>query len=196
MTNRFDPEKPPDGVVVWELDPGKHPPSYWVRHGSADFGRFDDWEKAMTLARREALQRGAHVWLRRRNDYTRVWTFRAEKPHDISAKPVSGAAKMIRFVLRHRELGCVLGFVDQVASGGRYELCCVACTSAATPRASVIVDAAGFSVNELHDALRFYLEVFRESQFTAEEWAVVTSSNEVASLCGLILTASERPGIT
>jgi hypothetical protein len=83
----------------------------------------------------------------------------------------------------------VLGFVDQVASGGRYELCCVACTSASTPRASVIIDAAGFNVNELHDALRFWLEVLRESQFTGEEWTAVTSSTELASHCGLILTA-------
>lgn len=69
-------EPPPDGVIVWELDPEKPLTAYWVRYGGTDIGRFADRETAMTRARLEAAERRTDVWLRRGNAYRRVWMFR------------------------------------------------------------------------------------------------------------------------
>jgi hypothetical protein len=76
MADQIKDERPPDGVIVWELDPEKPLTAYWVRYGGTDLGRFEDRETAMTQAKLEAAENRTDVWLRRGNAYRRVWMFR------------------------------------------------------------------------------------------------------------------------
>jgi hypothetical protein len=75
MADQPQDERPPDSVIVWELDPDKPLTAYWVRYGGNDFGRFADRETAMARARREAAENRTDVWFRRGNAYRRVWIF-------------------------------------------------------------------------------------------------------------------------
>jgi hypothetical protein len=62
----------PNDVVLLDLAPGEHPPSYLLVTTGA---RFEDRTSAMRAAKRLAASNGADVWIQRGQEFVRAWRF-------------------------------------------------------------------------------------------------------------------------